>query len=84
VTPSLSRSPEGARLVRGDEEQAWLAAHPAVTSFAIVDDDDDMARLGHFTVRTTMVEGLRREHSQALLAAFGASASVFLSQRAAP
>lgn len=44
---------------RGKEIAAWLAAHPEVQSYAIVDDDADMLpeQLPHF-VRTDMTEGL--------------------------
>jgi hypothetical protein len=75
VTPSLYRSPEGARLERGDEIQAWLDEHPEVGAFAILDDDADMAHLRPFLVRTSMASGLRPQHLEPALAAFEASAA---------
>ncbi len=74
VTPSLHRSPEGVRLERGDEIRAWLDEHPEVVAFAILDDDDDMAQLRPFLVRTSMASGLRPEHLEPALTAFEASA----------
>jgi hypothetical protein len=52
---------------RGNEIQAWLSAHPEVTSFAIVDDSDDMAHLLPRLVRTTWAHGLQEEHAQGLI-----------------
>jgi hypothetical protein len=44
---------------RGDEIAAWLAAHPEVESYAIVDDSGDMlASQSHFFVQTDPYEGL--------------------------
>lgn len=70
VTPSMHRSPDGRRLERGDEIQAWLDAHPEVRGFAIADDDEDMAHLRPFLVRTSMERGLSDEHCEALFAVF--------------
>ena len=84
ATPSLYRDAEGRRLERGDEIQAWLDAHPGVRAFAIVDDDDDMAHLRPFLVRTSMAAGLRPEHLDAALAVFAASEASASFGRAAP
>lgn len=62
VTPSLWRTPEGTRLFRGDEVQAWLAEHPEVSSFAILDDESDLAPLMHRLVKTSMERGLQAHH----------------------
>lgn len=53
-TPSLG--------VRGDEIQAWLDAHPDVTTYAILDDDSDMTdeQLPNF-FQTTFDDGLTEE-----------------------
>ncbi len=53
---------------RGIEIQAWLDAHPAVESFAIVDDSADMAHLLPRLVRTTWARGLEAEHVAPLVA----------------
>lgn len=45
--------------VRGDEIDAWLNAHPEVTSYAIVDDDSDMLeKQKPFFVQTDFRAGL--------------------------
>lgn len=41
---------------RGGEIAAWLTAHPEVTSYVILDDDDDMLPDQHF-VQTSMACG---------------------------
>jgi len=38
---------------RGYEIHAWLEKHPEVTSFAILDDESDMAHLKHRLVQTS-------------------------------
>jgi hypothetical protein len=43
---------------RGYEIQQWLDAHPEVTSFVILDDDDDMEHLSPMLVRTDPYVGL--------------------------
>lgn len=54
---------------RCDQIAAWLAEHPEVTQFAIVDDDEDAGLLhpDRF-VRTLWAEGLTRERAEALAA----------------
>ena len=47
---------------RGAEILAWLRAHPGVESFAILDDDSDMACVGHRLVQTEFMTGLTVEH----------------------
>lgn len=80
VTPSLLEeipcaNPDGSSAwfakPRGLEIQAWLDAHPEVTSFVILDDNSDMAYLGHRLVQTTWERGLQDEHVAAACALFG-------------
>lgn len=56
---------------RGDEIQAWLDAAPcfglSVRSFAILDDDDDMAHLSDRLVLTTFARGLEDVHVDRVL-----------------
>lgn len=54
--------------IRGEEIADWLAAHPEVSSYAIVDDDSDMLpeQLPRF-VQTPFQTGLAREHVGALI-----------------
>lgn len=73
VTPSLQRDTEGRRLERGHEIQAWLDENPHVLAFVILDDDDDMAHLRAFHVRTSMTHGLLPEHVEAAVDAFEAN-----------
>lgn len=55
-TPSLSSS-------RGNEIAAWLADHPEVTTYAIIDDDSDMLpEQRRFFVKTNHYDGLRMSH----------------------
>jgi hypothetical protein len=58
VTPRHGRPPEGERLVRAGEITAWLASHPEVTSFVILDDDADFGPLASRHVRTDAAAGL--------------------------
>lgn len=60
-TPSLTGN-------RGQEIAAWLAEHPSVTVYAIVDDDSDMleSQRAHF-VQTSHEDGLQFRDYQALL-----------------
>lgn len=53
---------------RGDQIAEWLAMHPEVSSYAIVDDDSDMLpeQLPRF-VQTPFTTGLSREHADALV-----------------
>jgi hypothetical protein len=43
VTPDLfpPADPESYRIMRGLEVNSWLSAHPEVTSYAILDDNDE-------------------------------------------
>lgn len=52
---------------RGAEIQDWLDAHPEVSSYAIVDDDNDMLehQLSRF-VKTPFVDGMDAGHADAL------------------
>lgn len=56
---------------RGYEIAAWLAEHPEVTAFAIVDDGSDMAHLRDRLVQTTWERGLLDEHVERLCALLG-------------
>jgi hypothetical protein len=47
---------------RGAEIAAWLAEHPEVTRFVILDDDCDMGPLLDHLVQTDHRYGLRAEH----------------------
>lgn len=55
--------------VRGSEIAEWLGRHPEVTTFAIVDDDDDMlpAQAERF-VLTSFEHGIQDEHCERLIA----------------
>ncbi len=50
------------RAQRGDEIQQWLNGHPEVTACAILDDNNDMAEMHYYLVRTSAQEGLQDEH----------------------
>ncbi len=47
---------------RGDQIEAWLAKHPEVTKFVILDDDNDMGNLMDHLVQTTFYNGLQLKH----------------------
>lgn len=51
---------------RGNEIQAWLDENGRTKSFAIVDDNDDMAGLKRRLIRTTKKAGLQDEHVEPL------------------
>ena len=54
---------------RGDEIQAWLDAHPEVTRYAILDDDDDMLKVQITNFfKTTWEEGLLEETMDRVIA----------------
>jgi len=59
--PVTWRPPEGERLVRASEIAAWLSAHPEVTSFVILDDDEDFGPLSAKHVRIDARVGLTDE-----------------------
>lgn len=42
VAGLIDRTPELRDRIRGEEIDAWLAEHPQVTAYAILDDDSDM------------------------------------------
>jgi hypothetical protein len=56
---------------RGDEIAEWLARHPEVTEYAIVDDDSDMLpeQSARF-VQTSFEDGLTDRHADALISLF--------------
>lgn len=73
VVPDLTGPcPDSCRaLERGHEIQAWLDEHPEVTTFAILDDDSDMAHLKHRLVKTSFDTGLLDEHVERVVAMLG-------------
>lgn len=48
--------------LRGWEIQEWLKEHPEVSSYVILDDDSDMADVGHRLVKTSFDVGLTQAH----------------------
>jgi hypothetical protein len=56
---------------RGKEIQAWLAEHPEVVRFAILDDKDDMCELMPYLVQTNREYGLTAEHIEPLVRLLG-------------
>jgi hypothetical protein len=62
VTPILSGQPRGAEIA------AWLAAHPPVDAFAILDDGSDMDPNRHRLVQTSFATGLQDEHVERVIA----------------
>lgn len=67
-TPALYRTPDGARLHRGDEIQRWIDEAADVRSFAILEDEDELGALEAFAVRTRSDEGLLDAHVDAAIA----------------
>ncbi len=53
---------------RGAEIAEWLAAHPEVERFAIVDDTSDMGPLCDRLVQTEWSRGIQPEHVERLVA----------------
>lgn len=71
--PTIGNTPQ---LVgeRGKEIAAWLAEHPEVEQYAIVDDDDDMlAEQRPFFVKTNGMDGLMFADFEKLCGIFGVS-----------
>lgn len=67
-TPSLNHRGR----IRGEEIMAWLAAHPEVTRYAIVDDDSDMLEAQiPFFVQTDFKEGLSFANYESLQCLLG-------------
>jgi Swiss Army Knife RNA repair-like protein len=70
LTPNLTRQ-LGAVWVsstRGDEIRLWLASHPEVEKFVILDDDGDMNGLSNRLVQTEFTNGLTSEHAHRAIA----------------
>lgn len=59
---------------RGEQIRAWLAAHPEVTSYAVV-DDMQLGFDGMPVVRTDGQRGLEDAHADALITLLGKKAS---------
>ena len=73
AVPVLGCTPRLPHLTRGDEILAWLDQHPDVTSFVILDDDNDFKAINHVSrhwIQTTMQEGLQAEHVRLALEKF--------------
>jgi hypothetical protein len=62
ATPYGVELPSDVEYARGHEIAAWLAEHEGVESFAILDDNSDMAHLLPRLVQTTWGLGLLPEH----------------------
>lgn len=67
TTPRLYLDAAGRKLRRGDEIAAWLAAHPYVSSFVILDDETDMAHLATHLVKTRLDVGLTESSTDAAI-----------------
>jgi hypothetical protein len=69
--PTMGATPRGIG-ERGKEIAEWLAEHPEVTQYAIVDDDDDMLpEQRPFFVKTNGMEGLSFADFEKLCSLFG-------------
>jgi len=61
--------------IRGDEIHDWLARHPEVSIYAIVDDESDMRpEQEAFFVQTDFKTGLTDKHVERLVAILGTAA----------
>jgi hypothetical protein len=62
ITPDLTRVPNDptawVHVERGDEIADFLARHPKIDRFVILDDDSDMAHLKHRHIKTEFEAGL--------------------------
>lgn len=54
-------------VARGEEVQAWLDAHPEVTQYAILDDDNDFLP-SQWLFKTTFEKGLTEDIADAVIA----------------
>lgn len=54
---------------RGREIQTWLANHPEVTAYVVLDDDNDMDGVRKRFVKTTWADGLQDGHVKLALLA---------------
>lgn len=73
TTPIITGPNGGTYASRGEEIATWLAMHPEVETFAILDDDADAGDAGpeHF-VRTYWRQGMYGKHENAVLRLLGA------------
>ncbi|MGV9714074.1 HAD domain-containing protein [Gordonia sp. NPDC003424] len=71
MTPSIPLAP------RGDEIEQWLADHPEVTRYAIVDDNDDFAS-DQPLFRTSWEVGLTNKVADAVIAYLNGEGDVAL------
>lgn len=63
----IGQTPRASFDNRGMEIAAWLAEHKEVTSFVILDDDEDMAHLHSHLVRTDWYVGLTPEIAEKVI-----------------
>jgi len=77
LVPGESGSDESERVPRGSEIVAWLASHPEIDAFAILDDapSRQFPSLSDQLVRCTLLDGFTAECFEAALKALGASES---------
>lgn len=66
VVPLLDRTPNSDKGFRGDEVAAWLAEHPKVTAYAILDDDSDF-HAGQHHFKTSWKEGITDDIMHAVI-----------------
>jgi hypothetical protein len=64
----VDETPRLLSMIRGHEIGEWLAEHPEVTQWAIVDDDKDMGNHINRLVQTSWRYGLQDEHAARLIA----------------
>jgi len=55
------------RIQRGEEIYEWLERHPEVTTFAVLDDDNDMDAIRMNFFQTDSHDGLKRELAQKVI-----------------
>lgn len=65
-TPIVARGREWTHSLRGDEINAWLAEHPEVEKYAILDDDSDFYD-DQPLFQTTFKDGLTDEIAQKVI-----------------
>lgn len=72
--PIIDRTPISWKGRRGEEIAEWLAAHPEVESYAIVDDDSDMLpEQMRFFVHTSGFDGLSWANAEKMAELLGVS-----------
>lgn len=66
VTKDLQAGAKRGVVARGEEIQAWLAEHPNVTQYAIIDDDSDFLPY-QWLFKTTFEKGLTEDIAQCVI-----------------